>query len=258
MKPTVYVPALALAALAACNSLYSTGDGNPGPAHTTFTALGDSTTIANKLTEFRTALGGALNAPNSPPAASGRREINWDGVSPALTNVDTFPLNFFNVNSARGAVYLTPGSGVRIDSTAFASINATLPDQFKPFSGKKLFMPVGSRKVEVDFELVATTTPGVVNGFGVVFSDVDRTGSTRILLLDASDAVIADISVPGRAGSKEFSFVGVVFEASLVAKAQIISGDAALDATTQDQSAGGTKDLVVMDDFIYGEPQPLP
>jgi hypothetical protein len=41
-----------------------------------------------------------------------------------------------------------------------------------------------------------------------------------------------------------------------VAKVQITSGDAALDGTTQDLSAGGTKDLVVMDDFIYGEPQP--
>lgn len=254
MKPTVYLPFLSLIATAACSGSYSTDV--QLPAHTTFSAQGDSTTVAAKLAEFRVALGGNLNAPNSPPAASGRREINWDGVPAALTNVDTFPLTFFNVTSARGAVYVT-SVGLRIDSTAFAPINAALPDQFQPFSGKKLVMPVASRKVEVDFKLSGTTTTGLVNGFGIVFSDVDRTGSTRILLLDANDVLIADIPVPGRPGTKEFTFIGATFASSLVAKAQIISGDVALDATTQDLSAGGTKDLVVMDDFVYGEPQPV-
>ena len=256
MKPTVYAPFLSVMALAGCSSLYSPNN-PPGPAYITFFAQGDSNTVGLEIDQFRDRLGGVLNAPNTPPAASGRREINWDGVAPALTNVDNFPLDFFNVTSARGAVYLTPGTGVRIDSTAFASINANLPAQFKPFSGKKLFMPVGSRKVELDLKLVATTTPGVANGFGVVFSDVDRSGSTRILLLDANDVMIADIPVPGRPGAKEFTFIGAVFESSLIAKVQIFSGDNALDATTQDLSAGGTRDLVVMDDFIYGEPQPV-
>ena len=43
----------------------------------------------------------------------------------------------------------------------------------------------------------------------------------------------------------------------IVARVLITSGDAALDATITDVSAGGTQDLVVMDDFVYGEPQPL-
>ena len=86
---------------------------------------------------------------------------------------------------------------------------------------------------------------------------LDRSGSTRILLLDANDVIIADIPVPGRPGAKEFTFIGAVFESPLIAKVQIFSGDAALDATRQDLSAGGTRDLVVMDDFIYGEPQPV-
>jgi hypothetical protein len=38
----------------------------------------------------------------------------------------------------------------------------------------------------------------------------------------------------------------------------ITSGDAALSTTITDLSAGGSEDLVVMDDFVYGEPQPLP
>ena len=259
MKPTIFAPILGLVALAACNTLDSTSNAPPPPAYTTYETLGDSVSIAAKLDEFRAALGGALNAPNAPPATSGRREINWDGVPAALTNVDNFPAGFFNLNSKRGAVFTTPGTGLRIDSTNFAAINADLGAQFKFFSPKKLFMPVGSNQVDVIFQLVGTTTSGLVNGFGVVFSDVDRNGSTTVDFYDANDVLIASLKAPNHAGGAQlFSFIGAVFQSSIVARVRITSGDAALTATSIDVSAGGTADLVVMDDFVYGEPQPLP
>jgi hypothetical protein len=256
MKPTVYAPFLGLAALAACNSISSPP--NTGPHYDTFQAQGDSLTVAGALGNFRTALGGLLNAPNTPPADSGRREINWDGAPAALTNVDTFPAAFFNVNSKRGAVTITPGAGLRVDSTAFATANAGLGTQFKAFSPKKLFMPVGSNQLEVDFKVVGTTAAGLVNGFGVVFSDVDRAGSTRVEYFDANGVSIANLEAPAHSGAQEFSFIGAVFGSPLIAKVVITSGDAALNATILDVSAGGTNDLVVMDDFVYGEPHPLP
>ncbi len=257
MKPTVYAPFLAFAVLGACN------DGNapvvpPPPAYTTFETLGDSVSIAAKLDEFRSALGGSLNAPNTPPADSGRREINWDGVPAALTDVDTFPANFFNVNSKRGAVFTTPGTGFRIDSTDFAAVNAGLAAQFRFFSPKKVFMPVGSNQLDVDFKLVGLTTNGLVKGFGVVFSDVDRPGSATIEFFDARGVRIAVLAAPNHSGTQLLSFVGAVFATPIVARVRITSGDAALSATSTDVSAGGATDLVVMDDFLYGEPQPLP
>src|SRR5438034_8742348 len=120
MKPTIYAPFLSLAALAACNNLYSPSNTPPPPSFTVIRAQGDSLTVADTLNTFRAALGGSLNAPNSPPTDSGRREINWDGVPAALTNVDNFPATFFNVNSKRGVLMSTPGTGLRVDSTAFA------------------------------------------------------------------------------------------------------------------------------------------
>jgi hypothetical protein len=48
-----------------------------------------------------------------------------------------------------------------------------------------------------------------------------------------------------------------VFDSPIVARVVITSGNAALSAAVNDLSSGGTKDLVVMDDFVYGEPQPL-
>ncbi len=256
MKPTVYIPLLTLAAMAACKGYSATAYSPPPPAHATFSAQGDSTTVAASLDAFRTALGGFLNPPAVPPADSGRREINWDGVPAPLTNVDTFPLAFFNVNSKRGAVYLTPGTGLRVDSTSFGSANAGLAAEFKPFSGKKLVMPVGSNQVSVDFKRSGTDSAGVVNGFGVVFSDVDRAGSARVEFFDARGVLIADLEAPAHLGAHEFSFIGAVFDSPIVGHVRITSGEAALDGTSADLSAGGTKDLVVMDDFVYGEPQP--
>jgi len=259
MKPTIYAPFLSLAAMAACSSLSSPINNQPpAPAFTVIRAQGDSAALADTLNRFRAALGGSLNAPNSPPATSGRREINWDGVPAALTNVDTFPATFFNVNSKRGALFSGPGTGFRVDSTAFASIHAGLADQFKAFSPKKLFMAVGSNQVEVDFKLAGTATNGLVNGFGVVFSDVDRAGSARVDYFDANGVELVNIASSAHLGAQGFSFVGAVFDSPVVARVLITSGDAALSATSNDVSAGGTTDLVVMDDFIYGEPQPIP
>jgi hypothetical protein len=258
MKPTVFRSVLALTALAACSDGSSLGSPTPPTVtHTTFVAVGDSATVGAKLDEFRTALGGFLHAPAAPAADSGRREINWDGVPPGLTNVDTFPATFFNINSTRGAVFAGPGNGFRVDSSNFASINAGLATQFKAFSPKKLFMPVGSNVMEVSFDIVHTQTPGVVNGFGVVFSDVDRTGSTHVAFYDANNVLLADLQAPGRAGAQEFSFLGAVFRSAIVRRVVITSGDSALNGTVVDLSMGGTADLVSMDDFVYGEPQPI-
>ena len=152
----------------------------------------------------------------------------------------------------------TRGTGLRVDSSAFASINAGLADQFKAFSPKKLFVAVGSNQVEVDFKLAGTTTNGVVKGFGVVFSDVDKAAATRVEYFDANGVELASVASPAHLGAQGFTFVGAVFNSAIVARVLITSGEAALDATITDVSAGGTQDLVVMDDFVYGEPQPLP
>lgn len=256
MKSSFYSSFVALTLLAACKDYTApSGPVVQLPGHTTFSALGDSTTIANKLTEFRTALGGVLNAPNTPPAASGRREINWDGVPAAVTNVDNFPAAFFNETSKRGALLATTGTGLRVDSTSFGALNPALAAQFAAFSPKKTFAAVGSNDVEVEFRLVGLTTVGLVNGFGVVFSDVDRPGSTRIELFDAAGTRIANLTAPARNGSHEFSFVGATFDSAIVASARVVSGEAAVNDTRLDVSDGGASDLVVMDDFIYGEPQ---
>src|SRR5438552_3647529 len=62
---------------------------------------------------------------------------------------------------------------------------------------------------------------------------------------------------PNHGGAQLLSFTGAVFEAPIVARVRITSGDAAFTATSTDITVAGTQDLVAMDDFVYGEPRPL-
>src|SRR5437773_4911796 len=107
MKPTIYAPFLSLVALAACNNLYSPSNTPLPPSFSVIRAQGDSLTVADTLNKFRAALGGSLNAPNSPPTDSGRREINWDGVPAALTNVDTFPATLDRKSTRLNSSHIT-------------------------------------------------------------------------------------------------------------------------------------------------------
>ena len=79
----------------------------------TFSASGNNqAAIQTSVDAFRTALG-ALNPNVAGSFGSGRREINWDGVPDARSAPNALPANFFNVNSPRGAVFSTPGTGFR-------------------------------------------------------------------------------------------------------------------------------------------------
>ena len=54
-------------------------------------------------------------------------------------------------------------------------------------------------------------------------------------------------------GDGNFSFLGIKFTDARIASVRITTGDAALGPDDDSKN-----DLVVMDDFIYGEPKALP
>jgi len=49
--------------------------------------------------------------------------------------------------------------------------------------------------------------------------------------------------------------VGVTFADAIIARVRITLGTGALGPNVEDVSAGGTIDLVVLDNVIYGEPR---
>ena len=226
-----------------------------GFAQTVRSASGTAATIQSSVDAFRTDLG-TLNANVAGSFGAGRREINWDGVPDALSAPNNLPANFFNVNSPRGVVFATPGTGFQVSANAasgtpveFGNINATYPGIFTTFSPQRLFTALGSTITDVSFFLPGSTTSALTRGFGSVFTDVDLANVTSLQFFGADGSNLGTFSVPASPGSESLSFLGVSFAAPVVSRVRITSGNAALGPIE-----AGQIDLVVMDDFIYGEP----
>src|SRR5258708_26439462 len=238
-------------------------------APTVFQAAGTSAaSIQGTVDQFRAALG-ATNNGNNPGQASGRREINWDGGSPtnATTTLTGTPLTTFL--NTRGANITTRGSGfVQAPPSGLADTfgNSSYATIFHAFSPLRLFSPIGSNVTQVEFSVPGSNgnTPATSTGFGVVFTDVDspdgsgpgnRTGnrhaSTLIEYFGTRGELLFRSSAPASPGDGNLSFVGVVFGDARIARVKITAGDVA-PGPDDDR-----KDIVMMDDFLYGEPTAL-
>lgn len=217
-------------------------------------ATGD---IAPAVNEFRDLLG-SLSPNVAGEQAGGRREINWDGVPAGFTNNDLLPANFFNLNSPRGVVYSTDGTGFRVSTNdGFTAVNPRYNGEFNPFSGQKMFVSRGSTVTDVHFFVAGTTTPALVTGFGSVFEDVGRAHSTTIEFYDVDGNRLLEVVAPRASDAKGLSFVGAAFDAPVVAWVRVTSGDTPIGADDNVKGAGQKNDVVAMDDFIYGEPHPI-
>jgi hypothetical protein len=253
MHPRTYT----IAPMAAVILTFALPMAAPQAAAITFSASGTSPAgILATVDAYRTDLG-TLNANVAGSFGSGRREINWDGVPDALAAPNSLPANFFNLNSPRGVVFATPGTLVEVSANAglstavrFGDINATYPNQFQTFSAQRLFTSIGSNIVDVNFFVPGSATTALTRGFGAVFTDVDIANTTSLTFFDAANASLGTFFVPtGTIPDASLSFLGVDFGSAVVSRVRITSGNAALGPTE-----GGGVDLVVMDDFLYGEP----
>src|SRR5437773_7024153 len=243
----------AVAVMSACNDDQATA-AVPVPLATVYSATGR---VGATVNQFRAILG-AANAGVAGEQPTGRREINWDGAAAIpFNNRNDFPADFFNTTVKAGAVFTTPGTGFRNDSTLFSEINPDYAAQFLLFSATNVFAPIGSNQFDQLFQVAGQPTPALVRGFGVVFSDVDLADKTTIQLFAQDGSSLGSYSAPVRSDEGGFSFVGVTFADAIIARVRITLGTGALDAIVNDVSAGGTVDLVVVDNLIYSEPRNL-
>jgi hypothetical protein len=240
-----------VATVAACNDNTVT---NPVPSGPQATIVVSSGNIAAKVDEFRNLLGPS-NGATAGEQTSGRREINWDGAGAnPFNNKNDFPSNFFNTNVKSGAVFTTSGTGFRNDSTLFSEVNASYAAQFNFFSATKIFAPVGSNQLDQLFQVAGQPTPALSRGFGVVFSDVDLAEKTTIQLFAQDGSSLGVFAAPVRTDAAGLSFVGVAYDQPIIARVRITLGTGALASTVNDVTSGGTADVVVLDNLIYGEP----
>lgn len=237
--------------------------GYPGkPAPVEATVVSGSGDISTQLASFRKLLGDSLNI-SLPGNPAGRREINWDGVPAQFSDPNAFPADFFNsidplfaAGRKRGLLYATNDSSMRVSTKAFIDIDSSYPSQFSPFSAPRMFARLGTNVSEVVFKLPGTLTAASVQGMGIVFIDVDDNSSTFMEFFNGGKS-LGLFKAPVRTASSAFSFLGVFFPGEKVTRVRITSGNGILGKGLKDLSSGGSKDLVVMDDFFYTEPKAL-
>ena len=226
-------------------------------------AAADAAGLQATVDLYRTLLGDPNNGstPGSQPA--GRREINWDGTPDAQSAPNVLPRDFFNTTVPRGAVFSSGTNQFSVSADSdnpthtpqrFGNLNSQYPTIFGTFSPQRLFTPLGTNKMSVRFFSPGTTKPATVKGFGAVFTDVDKAGVTKIELYDRWGAQLWWHAVPkGPTAAKSLSFLGVKTSAD-VYEVRITTGNAPVSSTNTDTS---TRDVVVMDDFLYGEPKAI-
>ncbi len=204
--------------------------------------------------QFRTDLGGGTTPTGNGSFGGLRREINWDGVPDSFSAPNPFPANFFNVNSPRGLVVATPGAGFQVSASAatatpvnFGNLNSYT---FQPFSAQRMFTSVGSNVFDVYFYVPGTSIPAVVDGFGAIFEDVDLSSTTSAQFFDFAGSSLGTFFVPPLSGGLSFLGGFTTNGKRAIARVRITNGNMAIGAIDN----GTGSDVVVNDDFIYGEP----
>ena len=254
--------------------LNSESDSRANPTGATvFQAAGpNAASIQSTVDQFRNALGGGNNGNASNTGGlltTGRREINWDGGSTTNTATSLGGTPFDVFLNTRGSRSITPGTGfVQAPPSGLADVfaNPTYANIFQAFSPSRLFSPIGSNVTENVFFVPggAGATAATTRGFGAVFTDVDqpdgsgpgekqgnRHASTLIEYFAADGSLLFSSFVPASPGDGGLSFFGIVLNDARIAKVRIVTG------AVPGANDTAKSDVVMLDDFIYGEPQAL-
>lgn len=228
-------------------------------AFTVFEAAGATPAdITAARDAFRAAVGGGTVAGPGGSFGGVRREINWDGVPDLRSDSNPFPGNFFN---NRGAEFTTPGTGFLVSADASSDpagvpVLFGFPNDFQVFSPQRLFTAVNSNITDVTFFLPGTSTPAVTTAFGVIFTDVETGGGTKVEFF-APDGTLIFTRDAIAFGNQSLAFVGGVANAGeLIGRVRITSG---INTIVSNGVLGNqVDDVVVMDDFLYAEPFVVP
>ena len=204
---------------------------------------------------FRAALG-AVNPNVAGSFGTGRREINWDGVPDALAAPNNLPANFFNVNSPRGVVFSTPGSGFQVakrtpdEPTRFRNVNTNYPFLFQTFSPQWLFSAIDSNVIDVAFFVPGSNVAATTSAFGAVFVDVDLTNTTSLQFFDtANNSLGTFFAAAGPRASPSRSSI----QRGRTGRTRSNHKWEYAVKSHRSRRDGGVN-AVVLDDFIYAEP----
>ena len=208
---------------------------------------------------FRELLGGINNGNNVDPNGfpDGHRQVNWDAAGVPFD----MPGDFFSVNVPRGLVVESSSEKFAVSNPSnppngddkFSSINENAANKFKTFSTERLFTPLDNNKFEVEW-----TVPGqpdveaTVEGFGAVFVDVGCAQTTKMTFYAESGCIIAEKYVDPKENGLSFLGAYSGSEEYPIFEVEVTLGNRALNSWFSRWA-----DFVVMDDFIFSEPQAI-
>ena len=223
------------------------------PSFVTYEGVSDTAAgLTATRDAFRTAIGGGTIAGANGSFGGLRREINWDGVPNSLADPTALPADFFNVNSPRGVVFGTPGSGFMVSANAGAqAINFGFSSDFNTFSAQRLFTAINSNITDVFFRLPGTSTAATTTAFGLIFTDIEVAGQTKLEFFDAMDTLIYS-HYALTTGNMGLGFLGATVTDGAISRVRITAGQNKILANGLLENPND--DVVAMDDFIYAEP----
>lgn len=211
------------------------------------------------LEKFQAELG-PDNGSKPGPIFPGSRRINWDG---GMVPFD-MPGNFFRDNATRGSLVRVDGGEFRVSNpimesdpgfgdNLFDTFNPDYPNQFQSLTPPRIFSPLSDNVFSQDFSVAGSplNIGATIFAFGAVFVDVDKLGETWMEFYDLGGRSLGRVFVPP--APQDLTFIGVTFERPEVASMTFQLGNAVLGA----DDVFGKQDVVVLDDFVYSEPEPI-
>lgn len=219
---------------------------------------------------FRGLLGGENNGNALESKSDGHRQISWDADAIPFDMPGDFFANKYgcvittsDLDGNEFRVSNPPNSSGVQDDRFDSIIPSSQAQEFVAFTEeKRLFSPLHDNEIYVNFVDPGDTSKfAKVTGFGAVFIDVDSRRSSKMEFLDVDGCKLLEVQVPPAASG--LSFLGAhLGNDATIATVKITIGEIAIghdDLAQSNHSATNVKsrDLVVMDDFLYGEPQQL-
>jgi hypothetical protein len=235
------------------------GLSGPGSASSAFDAM-------------KAAIGGVRNT-SPTPQNGGFRIINWDAVR--LDGTDANPATRVLVPNHIVGIPTNrfQGAGVQFEEeyavgdNGFANANSGVDygGQNPFFSPTKTFVMFDDdnrfddRLIEMRFTFAGTQNQAGTRGFGAIFQDVEKAGTSSIEFFSRKKSLGKWFVEPGQNG--DIQFLGVLFNDPIVTDVVLTVGEKAIFSLEggnlltgpADNPASGF-DLAITDDFLFAEP----
>lgn len=199
------------------------------------------------------------------PFSVGFRQINWDLVPTANATPNLMPGNFFNSAAPVGVVLTPLSGGLQVSAKTgeglplrFGNIQPSYETTFQSYGGERIFAPYLQTITDVTFFVPGSPAdPAYVHGFGVVFTDVDRSASTGLQFYDVLGNFLGGVQAP--VANNGLSFVGVWFDSGeQIGRVRIFNGGTPLISGVDDGAWGGLADMVALGPILFSEPLVIP